>query len=317
MSGTYDPPGTWAELSEWKKHEAAVHLVSHLLYAPSTDVERTDEAILRRKRAAEAMLARAAAKDIDAFMASVVASGARAREHDLKALAQMATEKWQPEWMHSLYHAESSAFYNKTQFRKVWPKLVNLYLIAVALVRQRYEASKPNPHQGEKPLEQPGLRRAIWLVVKSYPKECVYRGEPKGLEALVDQWQPAWPLVCGLLHSFAIQSSANDGLSPIHALLPHNAKPKARAFIRCFTAAPGTALSVAEFFKNELSASGKVPRQAKPPLDRNRCWRLPEYQDLQIHFSPPSCLTQLTTAEISLAKSYGVEAYNALRKSRD
>lgn len=311
---------SWARLSEWQKHEVAIRLVSHLLYAPSSDDEPSpgNDTNLKRELAVQAMLARAAARDIDRLMDAIVAAGDPSKVPSFKTLAKPVIEKWQPNWVHSLYHSDSSASYNKQQFRKSWPKLVNLYLIAVALVRQRRQIANPAAKRIDPQLQQPGLRRAIWLVVKSYPSNCEYRKDPKGLERLVEKWQVAWPLICGLLHGLVRPLESAECVGPIHQLLPAEIprEPKARDLVRLFTSSPNEVLSAAEFFKQELSAKGKVLRQMKPPLDASMCISLPDYTDLHSPFVVPQYLTGLTAQEIVVAQGYGFDAYNKLRLSR-
>lgn len=309
----------WEKLSPWEKEQVATYLVVGILYPPPPDSSKKKLATQtfaknrrRRRRAARVLLAHEFGTRLDDAVSTLIDGTEHNHPERLFQLFKPIIPLWRKGWIAALQRGGSLSRYNKQRPRRLWSELANIYLVAVALVRQRNEHAK-QPSS----VKDVGLRRAIWLVTETYPDKCQYACKRTKLESVVGDMRTIWPLVCGLLYCFGRSLGiTGDGTNAsLHELLPPT-PPLTQELINCFHDAPDVVLSAARYFEEELCRRSGLPEQLKPPLVADDCTALPNFTDLEAEFSVPPTLAALSQHEIRLAQKYSASKYKGKTQAK-
>ncbi len=296
----------WADLSDQERRLFAAYVVATLLYPPATEEEGQ---AWRRRKAVHALWAKHVISEVDTLLAAIVKGDLVSDMDHVQALAAPLAAYWHDNWVDTLRRAGSPNFYNHKKLKKVWPKWVNLYLVASALIRLR------DHHADDANGGEPGLRQANWLVLKTYPRGCGYVRSAKGLESVAQSEKAVWPLVCGVMHCLVRQhlpkEQRNASAPPSLQSLVSFEMPTTRKIVRTIRKQPERVLRATSFFMAELARP--VSRRAHPLLAQSDCVELPQYSDFKGALSLPAYLGKLADSEIKVAKSFDSKEYNLLK----
>jgi hypothetical protein len=302
----------WDHLALDEKEKVATYLVAGVYYPPppASSRKRSAKATTkknkgRRKKAVRVLLIQERAQGFDQAI-SALAGGKDSNDCKvLHELIEPVLQLWEKGLVEGLARQPSLRFYNELRSREIWGELANSYLIAVALIRQRYE------HARSSRVKDAGLRRAIWLVESTYPPNCDYAYARSKLEVFIQDRRAVWPLVCALLYQHSRQRNIalDDTGQPLHQLLPPTA-PSARELINDFLEAPDVVFSAAKYFEEKLCQPSSLREQLQAPLTATDCASLPSFVDLTDKFTtPPPAFTCLSPPELDLAKKYRASSY--------